>query len=515
MQDINECLHGMVLWSNHTFDARTAGMCTSSARSERCAAAHRRPEVRMRKPVPRTLLAAALLAAAGTIMVPGAAHAATAPVLSPSALSAMTLTDAGSFPTVTGQRDAVEAAGVPLTVVRMDAVLAGGYNTRTTCHPTNLIVSTSVAGSCWAGTDDTTTNWYPQGITGSGDGVNGSVLYSPCDGCSGRKIVAVSWHSGSDYQPYGNGGLARVTFADITNGIAGARYRHVLLVEPDSTPARYHAVSSHADGVMWYGNKLFLFTGGDPAFSGGGRVVRVFDLRHFWQMSSTSSGDVGCDATVCSAAYSSFALPEIGYYRFPDGAVCDPLRTGDQAAASHPCFTSVSLDRSTVPDSFITTEYDPQGPQGRILRWPLDANTALLKPGTDGYVRPSQGWLSPVYRMQGAVFTGSNGVIEGLCPNGEPSVSYMPTGPNNEAVYHGFAKSCLHKATIAADGTLNVHYWTTAPGNAENLSYWPASGELWLINEFRGATDTYANPPVTYASDRLILALHCPGLTCS
>jgi hypothetical protein len=427
----------------------------------------------------------------------------------------MALTDSGSFPVVTARRDAVEAAGVPLTVVRMSTVIAGGHSTRSICHPTELLASASVAGFCWDSTDDTTTNWYPQGVTGSGDGMNGSVLYPPCDGCAGRKIVAVSWHSGSGYQPYGNDGLARVTFVDVTAGTTGAPYRHVLLVEPDGTSARFHAVSSHADGLIWYGNKLFLLTGGDAGVAGGGLVVRVFDLRHFWQLSSTSSGDVGCTSTICSAAYSGFALPEIGYYQFPDGAVCDPLRTGDAAAASHPCFTSVSLDRSTVPDSLITTEYDDQGPQGRILRWPLDASTALLKAGSDGFVRPSQGWLSPVYRMQGAAFTGGSGVIEGLCPNGVPPVSNMPAGPNNEAVYHGFAKSCLHKATISADGTLAVHYWTTAPGNSENLSYWPSSGELWLVNEFRGATDTAVSPPVAYPGDRLVLALNCPALTCT
>jgi hypothetical protein len=25
--------------------------------------------------------------------------------------------------------------------------------------------------------------------------------------------------------------------------------------------------------------------------------------------------------------------------------------------------------------------------------------------------------------------------------------------------------------------------WTKAPKNTENLSYWPATGELWLISE--------------------------------
>src|SRR5258708_887790 len=84
----------------------------------------------------------------------------------------------------------------------------------------------------------------------------------PCDGCAGRKIVAVSWHSGASYQPYGDGGLARVTFVDVTGGDTGAPYRHALLVEPDGMAAGYHAIASHADGIMWYGNKLHLVSDG-------------------------------------------------------------------------------------------------------------------------------------------------------------------------------------------------------------------------------------------------------------
>ncbi|GIH15265.1 hypothetical protein Raf01_34370 [Rugosimonospora africana] len=446
-----------------------------------------------------------------------AAQAATAPVLSASALSVMTLTDAGSFPTITGYRAADEASSRPFSVVRMSTLIAGGYATRAVCHPTDLTVTSAVAGFCWDSTDDTTTKWYPQGVTGSGDGMNGTTLYPPCDGCAGRKVVAVSWHSGAGYAPYGNDGLARVTFADVTNGDTGAPYRHALLVEPDGTAAGYHAIASHADGILWYGDKLILVTGGDRDASGAGRVVRVFDLTHFWQMSSTTSGAVGCTATACSAAYSLFALPEVGYYQFPDGAICDPLRNGTAASLTHPCLDSISLDRSTSPASVITTEYDDQGPQGRILRWPLDAETATapLKPDADGYVRPDQGWTSPVYRMQGAAFTGIHGVVEGLCPNGAPPVSSMPDDPAHDAVIHGFAKSCLHKATISADGSLDVHYWTTTMENAENVSYWPSSGELWVMNEFRGSTDTQVSPPVAYPGDRLVLAIHCPDLTCS
>ncbi|MGW0811225.1 helix-turn-helix transcriptional regulator [Nonomuraea sp. NPDC002799] len=123
---------------------------------------------------------------------------------------------------------------------------------------------------------------------GSGDGMNGSVLYPPCDGCAGRKIVAVSWRSGASHE-YGANRLARVTFVDVTSGAARAPYRHVLLVEPDGSAEGFREVASHADGISWYGNKLFLVTGGDPDVFGGDRLVRVFDLTHIWKMNSTAS----------------------------------------------------------------------------------------------------------------------------------------------------------------------------------------------------------------------------------
>ncbi|WP_214410388.1 hypothetical protein [Sphaerisporangium fuscum] len=450
------------------------------------------------------LTAAVALVVASVTAFQAPAGAATGTVISSSELAAVTpLDDGGSFTTITRHRDAVEASSRPLTVTDLSEVVTGGYRTQGICHATDLHVSASVSGFCWAGGDDSTNVWYPQGITGSGDGANGSVLYTPCAGCAARKIVAVSWHSSAHHEA-GENRLARVSFVDVTSGVAGASYRHVLLVEPDDTAAGYHAVPSHADGIMWYGNKLFMVTGGDPAAGGGDRLVRVFDLRHIWKMSSTSSVSVGCTASACSAAYHIYALPEIGYYRFTGGGVCASL------ALAEPCMTGVSLDRSGYPDAMVTTEFKFGGSGGKILRWPLDAGTALLKKSSDGYVHPIAGWRSPVWDVQGGVFTGGRGVLTGRCPNGTPVVSYMPATTDGQVVNSSgttYTKSCLHKATLAADGTLDLHYWTTAPANSQNASYWPASGELWVDSEFKGDG--------VYPGDRLVLVFSGPGLSCS
>ncbi|MEV1249476.1 hypothetical protein [Nonomuraea sp. NPDC049750] len=112
-----------------------------------------------------------------------------------------------------------------------------------------------------------------------------------------------------------------------------------------------------------------------------------------------------------------------------------------------------------------------------------------------------------MWALQGGVFTGGNDIVVGLCPDGAPPVSYMLSGTAN--IYGDYRKSCLHRVTVSADrATLDVHYLTTAPGNAQNVAYWPASGEPWLVNEFRGDYDG------VYGSDRLVPALSCPDLTC-
>jgi hypothetical protein len=438
----------------------------------------------------RRLLAAATSA---VLLVPAGLTTASAAAPGPDAMSAarlaqVRLTDAGSFTRGVAERAAVERSRPGLRVTALDEVFATGQRTRPACHDADLRVVTTWRAFCWSETDDLTAGWYPQGITGSGDAANGSQRYVRCPGCPAHTVVAVSWHNRSDT-------LARVSFVDVSQGEAGAPYDHVLLVAPDSKGAGFRRIASHADGIAWYGHLLFLFTSGP-------QLVHVFDLRHIWAMSDTTSGAVGCAPATgaCSAAGGSYALPRIGYYRYVGGGRC-ANRVG-----TRPCFTSVSLDRSSTPDSLVTTEYSTSA-GGRVLRWPLDARTGRLAAGRDGRVRPLAGWKSPVRRMQGAAFAARHGVVTGLCPRGAPPVSYMPGG--GAAIHGKQAKACLFHATLSSlrpAATLSLRYWTTAPSNIQNVSYWPASGQLWTLNEFRGNG--------AFGSDRLVVVLDCPALDC-
>lgn len=426
----------------------------------------------------------AMLATA--VVVPQSAQAATGNPVGPRALARMTLTDAGSFTRGIATRAAVERSGV-LHVVGLANLMVPGPRTRPVCHETDLHVATSYDGLCWSAEDDATFRWYPQGITGSGDGVvSRSALYATCRGCAWREVLAVSWHNRADT-------AARVSFVDITNGPANAAYNHAMLVEPDRTGRRFHRIHSHADGITWYGHKLFVF-------SSGPTVIRVFDLRHFWAMSDTTSSATGCRAAAgtCSAGGMSYALPQIGYYRYSDGKPC-VSRSGPR-----PCFTSVSLDRSTRPDSLITSEYNARS-GGRVVRWPLSVRSSRLVESRGGLVRPMEAWRTSLRRVQGAAFSGRRGVISGRCPEGAPPVSYMGGGTASSDGKR--VKACLFHATLSRNRrVLAARYWTTAPNNVQNVSYWPERRKLWVATEFRG--DGEAD------SDRLVLSLHCPKLSC-
>jgi hypothetical protein len=448
------------------------------------------------RPTRRLLAAVTTLAATAALCLPAGVSDAATPA--PNAMSAgrlgeIALSDAGSFARGYRERASVESSRPGLRVVSIDEVLAtgatgaAGARTRPACHESDLHVGTTWRGLCWSESDDRTARWYPQGITGSGDAANGSPYFVRCAGCPAHKVVAVSWHNRDN-------SLARISFLDVTSGLAGAPYNNAILVAPDGGGDGFNRVRSHADGIAWYGRLIFLV-------SSSRALVQVFDLRHIWAMSDTTSRAVGCSATgACSAARAAYALPRVGYYHYPGGRSC-ASRFG-----ARPCFSSVSLDRSSTPDSLVTTEYSERA-GGRVLRWPLDVRTGRLSVGRDKRAHPTAGWKAPVRRMQGAAFAARHGVVAGLCPPGAPAVSYMP---GSGAAVHGLqAKACLYHATrssLRPGATLSLRYWTTAPSNMQNVSYWPASGEIWTLNEFRGNG--------VFDGDRLVLALDCPALVC-
>lgn len=329
-------------------------------------------------------------------------------------------------------------------------LLDGGGRTgsRGLCHPTNLNTDYRIDGFCWDRADDTSSEWTPQGLTGSHDAAPGGTWRD-------KYVYIASWH-------YTGNEFARISVVDNSPG-KPPTYHHVLLVDPygSGSGADFRAVGDpasprtpkpggHADGVAWYGNKLFVATG---------HQIQVYDLRHLWRMSDNSVADVGVRGGRSSARYHNWALPMIGlYYNAAPGAACTD---------SVPCLTSLSLDR-TGEDGLITSEFAAKG--GRpVVRWPLSGN-GLLETDTagnsTGTVTADAAYRVPIWKVQGAATDGEYYYFSGECPayagSTDPDVPY-----------------CIHWARPGQA----PHVLTYAPPLTQNLSWSPSAGRLWGINE--------------------------------
>ena len=423
-----------------------------------------------------------LLVAVGLAAGPADARASAARdnALSPGRLANIALSEAGSFARGQTQLRTTESSHPQLGIGNVDTVLASGLErTRPGCHSGDLQVATTWRALCWSETDDAARFWYPQGITGSGDSSGTTPFYTSCTGCPAHKALAVSWHSTHDT-------LAKISFVDVSASMADAPYDDALLVVPNASASGFSALHSHASGIAWYGRYLYVF-------SSGSKSVQVFDVSRIWAVNAPDGAGVGCDPATgaCSAAGLRYAMPRVGYYRFADGFGCWG-RIG-----LNPCFSSVALDRKTVPDTLVTTEYNIKS-GGRIVRWPIDQRTGRLRPVAKSRrtIVPIAGWKSTLRRQQGAAFYGRNGVVSALCPDGVQSANS--------------SRSCLYRASLSSTkrtARLTTTYWTTAPRGTQNIGYWPTTGELWTLNEFPGADP--ANP-----SGRQVLALDCRSLVC-
>ncbi|MEU2118670.1 hypothetical protein ABZ567_24195 [Streptomyces sp. NPDC016459] len=359
---------------------------------------------------------------------------------------------------------AVESQGA-VTVRNATQVLTSGGRTGSNglCHATGLSASLNPGGFCWDKGDDTSNSytdaggWTPQGLTGSHDA-------QPDGKVDGRTAFLASWHFSRGMQTGGARVANEFSRVSLVNTEGGQiRYNHLLLVRPTvdaNGKGSFTRVSSHSDGVVWYGNKVFV---------ANGRWLQVYDLRHIWQVNSSTEA-VGVTGSTSSARWSNYALPMIGeYVTTADGGACS---VGDAAATApkdRPCLNSLSLDR-TGQDGLVSAEYKPGAAGGRVIRWALDAGTALP------YGHATVAYSSPIWAMQGAATDGTSWFLAGDCPTGVGGGSGDPSG----ARY-----SCIHKAAA----NTAPHVLTTSPVYTQNLGYAPVTGRIWGLNERINSTD--------------------------
>ncbi|MFD9220773.1 RICIN domain-containing protein [Streptomyces sp. NPDC060064] len=356
----------------------------------------------------------------------------------------------------------VEKSGAVTTNGVLGVALSGQHAGRPLCHTTGINGTFLYNGFCWDKDDDTSAGgWTPQGLTASHDAQPGGTV-------AGHHLYVASWH-------YDNNEFARISIVNSTG--KEWSYGHVLLVEPtgDESNANFKPVTkTHADGAVWYGNKLFI---------ANGNQLQVYDFQHLWKMQQ-SSKTVGINNGVSSARYHQWALPMVGRYTIGDTGA-EPGACPAPHQAGRACLGSLSLDRSGPVDHLVSGEYyqDKHGPVAHLARWPLNSTTAL--PAADngdtvGTSTASGGFKAPVQQLQGVATDGTYYYLAAECPKG-----YM--GDNDPA--NGY--SCIYQAKPGTVGTV----LTRSPKYTQNLSYAPSSGRLWGLNEVSGQRSVFSLKP--------------------
>ncbi|MGW1910094.1 RICIN domain-containing protein [Streptomyces sp. NPDC002076] len=332
------------------------------------------------------------------------------------------------------------------------------------CHGTGLNGALKYDGFCWDDADDRTGytdrdssgtlvgGWMPQGFTGSHD-ATADGLYA------GRHLYIASWYFGkyvkddpdSPYESYTRISIAQSTGDQVT-------YGHVALVEPVQGNFKELAYKSHADGIAWYGDRLFVANGVE---------LQVYDLSHLWSMNDTSGSATGLSGDGrTSARYHRWALPLVARYTTKPDVTPDtdsqPFPGGNPRACGPGngvlCLSSLSIDRSTGTPTLVSVENRTTG-GARIVRWPLSQLGTSLPTRVSS---DTTGYTTPVYNVQGTATDGENYYMSGDCPD------YWPSG-----------FSCIH---VARPGEA-PHVLTQAPWLTESLSWDPQAGRLWGLNE--------------------------------
>ncbi len=366
----------------------------------------------------------------------------------------------------------MEKSGAVTKVAPVDVALSRQHTGRPLCHSTGLNGTFQYNGFCWDEEDSTTNSysdkggWRPQGLTASHDAQPGGTV-------DGRHLYLASWLYGDSKA---QNQFGRVSILDSTG--SERTYGHVLLVKPtgDESHADFEAVTNvHTDGMVWYGNKLFVANGNE---------LQVYDFQHLWKI-KTSAERVGTKDGVSSARWHNWALPMVGRYSIEPGK--DPRYCPADPSTKRSCLGSLSLDRSGPVDHLVSGEYygPKSNPVARVVRWPLNPSTALPRADngdTIGSSTATGAFHAPVRQLQGVATDGTYYYLSAQCPDG-----YM--GDADTTDRHSY--SCIYQAKPGEVPTV----LTRSPSLTQNLSYAPSSGRLWGINEDIGNNVVFSLKP--------------------
>lgn len=386
----------------------------------------------------RSAAAAGLLTGLAGLVSAGAAQGASVDAMKASDAAAYTLTLQGS-PTRNATLDRLRAAprrSIPqvLDDANRSATPVGSRSAGDLRSPPGFFWQKDGPGP--NPNDQDTKDWYPQGLTGSGD--------AQADGLwAGRRLFVTSWYrkaSEKDTATIAPG--VRVSFSTAED-LATSRYRHALLVRPTTgkRQASFAPVKIHAGGIAWFKRWLYV------ADTDGG--LRVFDMLRIRQVDDRPTTKVGCSARRCRAAGYKYVVPQVAKYRFKGPELN---------------FSAVSLDRSTPTPSLSVVEYRDGKDGAPLVRWDLDPQTGLLQgAGRRGQTaRASGGWrLNDVTNAQGAITLG-----------GRVAISTSAGKGNAGILWRGTLGGTVGKAPWVAGG--------------EDLTWAPGSQRLYTATEWEG-----------------------------
>lgn len=172
-------------------------------------------------------------------------------------------------------------------------------------------------------------------------------------------------------------------------------------------------------------------------------------------------------------------LPAIGSYDLEGGSCAR-----DRAV---PCIGSLSLDRTTAPDSLVATEAADDRPE-RTRLWRYAFSTAAYRTGlladAQGHVSAVEAWTTKGSGISGALSHRSAGDREAKWYIGRPSDSRSGHGSLWRQSTEG-----AEAATCTADRSHAC--WGLGTGS---LSYWQQTGELWSLTGTAGHRVLYAVP---------------------
>ncbi|MFH8801417.1 hypothetical protein ACH4F6_17740 [Streptomyces sp. NPDC017936] len=290
---------------------------------------------------------------------------------------------------------------------------------------------------CW-NTDDTR-GWRPGAVTTSGDADD--------DGLWGaRRVILSGWSRSAG--PAADRGLARVAFVDAgrPNRLA---YTWALLAVPVDGGRDYRGLVSHVSGMVWSQDKLLV-----TADDGDRAALYVYDVNRI-QRATVTGEAVGRVPGGWSAHGHRYVLPAVASYRLGGGA-----------DAPHPA--TVSLDRSTTPDSLVAGEWTlDDGDRGaRLWRYALDTapgRAGLLAADGTGSVRATEAYRTELNGVRGVLAHGSSWYVTRAAAGDERRGTLWRQDADG--------------AGVATCGSGDRHdCWSTG---TESLSYWAATGEVW------------------------------------